>query len=64
MDAELCFGIVPDEHEHPIAVFADLEDAINWAMAALGSGRFVIRRASPREVAAAPSYERRGSNKQ
>jgi hypothetical protein len=64
MDADLCFGIVPDEHGHPIAVFADLEDAINWATAALGSGRFVIRRASPRELAAAPPYQRGGRNQQ
>jgi hypothetical protein len=37
-----CFAIVPDAQERPVAVFADLEDAITWACERFCDGRYKI----------------------
>jgi hypothetical protein len=41
--APCCFGIFPDGVPRPVAVFQDLEDAIDWGVRRYGSGRFGIR---------------------
>lgn len=40
---DLSYAIVPDGRDEPVAIFADLEDAIAWALGRLGGGRFVVR---------------------
>ena len=37
------YAIVPDGRDHPVAVFAELDQAIEWALSHLGSNRFTIR---------------------
>ena len=37
------YAIVPDGYDQPTAVFADLQQAIEWALSHLGSNRFTIR---------------------
>lgn len=37
------FAVVPDGQGQPAALFQQLEDAIEWALAALGSDKFSIR---------------------
>ena len=37
------FGVIPDGREQPVAMFSELEDALDWAMQALGSDRFTIQ---------------------
>jgi hypothetical protein len=37
------FAIIPDDAVEPVAVFFDLADAVDWALATLGSDRFRIR---------------------
>ncbi len=37
-----CFAIVPDAQERPVAVFADLEDAISWACERFCDGSYKI----------------------
>lgn len=37
------FAVVPDGAEDPVAVFAELEAALDWAVARYGSDRFRIR---------------------
>lgn len=39
-----CFAIVPDGHQHPTAMFDDLEDAMEWGLNKYGGDRFSIRR--------------------
>jgi hypothetical protein len=38
------FGVFPDGGDGPAAVFWELEDAIEWALARFGGDRFGIRR--------------------
>jgi hypothetical protein len=37
------FAVFPDGHDQPTAVFLDIEDAIDWALARYGADRFAIR---------------------
>jgi hypothetical protein len=37
------FAIIPDGTNEPVAVFFELEDAVDWGLATLGSDRFRIR---------------------
>jgi hypothetical protein len=37
------FGVYPDGQDWPAAIFVDLEDAIEWALARFGADRFGIR---------------------
>lgn len=41
-----CFAIVPDGGDAPVAVFHDLEDAIEWALKKYGGDRFKIKHLS------------------
>lgn len=38
-----CFAIIPDGVEVPVAVFENLEDAMEWGVHKFGGGRFTIR---------------------
>ena len=38
-----CFAIIPDGVEVPVAVFENLEDAMEWGVRKYGGGRFTIR---------------------
>jgi hypothetical protein len=38
-----CFAIIPDDTEHPAALFEDLEDAVDWALHRYGGDMFRIR---------------------
>jgi hypothetical protein len=38
-----CFAIIPDGVEAPVAVFENLEDAMEWGVHKYGGGRFTIR---------------------
>jgi hypothetical protein len=38
-----CFAIIPDGVELPVAVFENLEDAMEWGVRKYGGGRFTIR---------------------
>jgi hypothetical protein len=38
-----CFAIIPDGFEVPVAVFENLEDAMEWGVHKYGGGRFTIR---------------------
>lgn len=58
MELSCSFAIVPDEHEGPSAVFSDLEEAIEWALAKYGGDRFVIRRCGLVETGRAGSEKR------
>jgi hypothetical protein len=37
------FAIIPDGSSRPTAVFAELEDAIDWGLRTYGADRFSIR---------------------
>lgn len=39
----LSFAIVPDGSNQPAAVFAELEDALDWALTRFGADRFAVR---------------------
>jgi hypothetical protein len=60
---EFCctFGIVRDGEMSPVAVFSDLEDAIDWAMERIGANGFCIRHIPLVEAAVdeAPASARR-----
>jgi hypothetical protein len=44
MMAPLCgFAVIPDGRTEPVAVFFDLEDAVEWGLACMGSDNFRIR---------------------
>jgi hypothetical protein len=47
------FAVIPDDTIDPVAVFFDLADAVDWALATLGSDRFRIRSVALRAAAAA-----------
>jgi hypothetical protein len=36
------FAIIPDGYQHPSALFADLEAAMNWGIETYGGGAFRI----------------------
>ena len=38
-----CFAIIPDGNDVPVAVFENLEDAMDWGVRKYGGGRFTIR---------------------
>jgi hypothetical protein len=38
-----CFAIVPDGQEAPVALFAELEDAMEWGLRIYGGDAFRIR---------------------
>jgi hypothetical protein len=38
-----CFAIIPDGNDVPVAVFENLEDAMEWGVRKYGGGRFTIR---------------------
>jgi hypothetical protein len=38
------FAVVPDPGGRPVAVFVDLEQAMEWGLVTFGSGRFRIER--------------------
>jgi hypothetical protein len=38
-----CFAIIPDGVDVPVAVFENLEDAMDWGVRKFGGGRFTIR---------------------
>jgi hypothetical protein len=38
-----CFAIIPDGVDVPVAVFENLEDAMDWGVRKYGGGRFTIR---------------------
>jgi hypothetical protein len=38
-----CFAIIPDGFDIPVAVFENLEDAMEWGVHKYGGGRFTIR---------------------
>lgn len=37
------FAVIPDGQAQPAAVFAQLEDAIDWGVGKIGQNRFSIR---------------------
>ncbi len=41
-----CFAIVPDGRNEPVALFDDLEDAMEWGLKKFGGDRFQIRHIS------------------
>jgi hypothetical protein len=43
LDLTCCFAIIPDGIEVPVAVFENLEDAMEWGVRKYGGGRFTIR---------------------
>lgn len=47
-----CFAIVPDDKNEPVALFDDLEDAMEWGLMKFGGDRFKIRHVSYVEAAA------------
>src|SRR6187431_558859 len=38
-----CFAFIPDGVDVPVAVFENLEDAMDWGVRKYGGGRFTIR---------------------
>jgi hypothetical protein len=38
-----CFAIIPDRSHQPIAMFADLQDAMDWGIKRLGGDAFRIK---------------------
>lgn len=53
-----CFAVFPDGSASPTAVFADLEDAMDWGLERYGGDAFGIRYL---EMAQVESAERRGA---
>ncbi len=50
-----CFAIVPDDKNEPVALFDDLEDAMEWGLMKFGGDRFRIRHVSFIEAASEQS---------
>jgi hypothetical protein len=48
-----CFAIIPDGVELPVAIFENLEDAMEWGVHKYGGGRFTIRHMPVTQSAAA-----------
>lgn len=38
-----CFAIIPDRSHQPVAMFADLQDAMDWGLNRLGGNAFRIK---------------------
>ena len=38
-----CFAIIPDRSHQPLAMFADLQDAMDWGLRRLGGNAFRIK---------------------
>jgi hypothetical protein len=38
-----CFAIIPDRTHQPLAMFADLQDAMDWGLKRLGGDSFRIK---------------------
>jgi hypothetical protein len=38
-----CFAIIPDRSHQPLAMFADLQDAMDWGLKRLGGESFRIK---------------------
>jgi hypothetical protein len=38
-----CFAIIPDRSHLPLALFADLQDAMDWGLSRLGGNSFRIK---------------------
>jgi hypothetical protein len=38
-----CFAIIPDRSHQPLALFSDLQDAMDWGMSRLGGNSFRIK---------------------
>ena len=38
-----CFAIIPDRTHQPLAMFADLQDAMDWGLKRLGGNSFRIK---------------------
>ena len=38
-----CFAIIPDHTHQPLAMFADLQDAMDWGLKRLGGNSFCIK---------------------
>lgn len=45
-----CFGIIPDGDIVPVALFASLEDAMEWGVHKYGGGKFSIRHVAVAEA--------------
>jgi hypothetical protein len=52
----LTFAIVPDGSNQPAAVFAELEDAIDWGLERFGADRFAVRSCQLARVERAERY--------
>ncbi len=58
-----CFAIIPDLSHQPLAMFADLQDAMDWGLKRLGGNSFrikyiaIARVEREEEEAPAPSEE-------
>lgn len=48
-----CFAIIPDGEDVPVAVFENLEDAMEWGVRKYGGGQFTIRHIPVTEAASA-----------
>lgn len=57
-----CFGIFPDGEDAPVAVFEDLEDAMEWGVLKFGDGKFSIRHVPLTSDPTPPSGERPSTN--
>lgn len=57
-----CFAIIPDRSHQPLAMFADLQDAMDWGLKRLGGDSFRIKYISvarvDREDDGAPAHEK------
>jgi hypothetical protein len=38
-----CFAIIPDRSHQPLALFSDLQDAMDWGLSRLGGNSFRIK---------------------
>jgi hypothetical protein len=38
-----CFAIIPDRSHQPLAMFSDLQDAMDWGLKRLGGNSFRIK---------------------
>ncbi len=45
-----CFAIIPDRSHQPVAMFADLQEAMDWALSRLGGDSFRIKYISVAQV--------------
>jgi hypothetical protein len=57
-----CYGIFRDGETAPVAVFEDLEDAMEWGVLKFGGGRFSIRHVPLAAEPTPSSGERQTSN--